>query len=72
MNKQALKVYTFCDGRLDVNKADKIIDGIERGLITKENYHDYVSDLTKNVKSKASRDRWNELQEFIYKTYFSK
>lgn len=66
----SLKTYKFCNNRLDLSKAEKILGGIERGYITKENYWDYVVKYTKNIKAETSLDRWKAISKFIYINYY--
>ena len=57
--------YRRCIEYRDFAKVDKIIDGICKGSITKENLYDSVLKLTKNVTSDHSIKRWKILTEWF-------
>lgn len=58
-------VYGRCIESRDFAKVDKIIDGICKEIITKENLYDSVRKLTKNVTSEHSIRRWEILTEWF-------
>ena len=69
MDKNIEKLRNLAYGRCiesrDFAKVDKIIDGICKGSITKENLYDSVRKLTKNVTSEHSIRRWGILTEWF-------
>lgn len=57
--------YKRCIENRDFSKVDKIIDGIYRGKIRKENLYDEVRKLTKRVTSDHSIKRWQIITEWF-------
>lgn len=51
----------------DYARVDKIIAGIEKGTITKNNLYAEVKKLCKNVKSDHSIHRWMCITDWFYK-----
>lgn len=62
--------YKRCVENRDYNKVDKIIDGIYKGNITKENLFCEVKKITRRVTSDHSISRWLILAEWFYNTYW--
>lgn len=67
-----ISVYKICNGKNDLNVAEKILDGIERGLVNKDNYWNYVDGFIKNLKSDKWIAKWEKISKFIYENYYSK
>lgn len=54
-----------CIENADYKKVDKIIDGILKFQINKDNFWDKVKQLTKNVHSDHSLGRWQIICEWF-------
>lgn len=61
------RIYGMAIEKRDFNKMDKIINGIEKGEIKKENFYEEIRKLTKNVYSDHSIGRWQCISEYVYK-----
>ena len=49
----------------DISKIDKIIDGIEKGTINKDNLYDAVRKFTRQVTSDHAIRRWEIITEWF-------
>ena len=49
----------------DISKIDKIIDGIEKGTINKDNLYDSVRKFTRQVTSDHAIRRWEIIAEWF-------
>lgn len=63
LRRQAYKTVSMENA--DIPKIDKIIEGIERGSINKNNLYDEVRKLTKRVVSDHSIKRWQIITEWF-------
>ena len=59
------KDFKGMDG-YDLKKMDKIVNGLNDGLISKENFWDSIRWLCKNVKSEHSIKRWQCIADYVY------
>lgn len=63
LRRQAYK--TICIENRDMDKVDKIIEGIHNSNINKDNLYDEVRKLTKRVTSDHSIKRWQIITEWF-------
>ena len=63
LRRQAYK--TVCLENADIPKIDKIIEGIKKGNINKDNLYDEVRKFTRRVKSDHSIKRWQIITEWF-------
>jgi len=59
-------MYSRAIENRDFNKIDKMIKGIELGMINKENFWDSIRKFTKKNYSDHSLSRWQCLAESLY------
>ena len=50
----------------DIAKINKILNGIESGKISKDNFYRCIKKFTKNITSDHSINRWECLSEWFY------
>ena len=68
MNLQELRknMYSKAIEQRDVAKIEKMITGIEKGKINKENFYDEIRKFTQKIYSDSSLSRWQCLSECMY------
>lgn len=60
------KMYSRVLEKRDINKIDKMINGIENKKINKTNFWESIRKFTKNIYSDHSIKRWQCLSEYLY------
>ena len=59
------KDFKAMDGH-DLKRMDKVVNGLNDGWISKENFWDNIRWFCKNIKSEHSIRRWQSIADYVY------